>query len=223
MAIATEDLLTLMQWLSPSYPVGTFSYSHGVEWAIESGQIVDAATLAAWVEDVLQFGAGAADARLLTAAHGGDDSADATARAFAGSTERLKETVLQGVAFCDTTRAVWGLDLPALTYPVAVGTAARMRGLPLEPVSASYLHAFAANLVTVGMRLIPLGQTQGQRLIHSIRRESKPGCRVYTKVDELPKPLAGLGICIVSTPKGVLSDRQAREQHVGGELLCTVE
>lgn len=64
---------------------------------------------------------------------------------------------------------------------------------------------------------------QGQRLIHSIRRESKPGCRVYTKVDDLPKPLAGLGVCIVSTPKGVLSDRQAREQHVGGELLCTVE
>lgn len=63
----------------------------------------------------------------------------------------------------------------------------------------------------------------GEQLIHTLHRESKPGCRVYRKVDELPRPLAGLGIAIVSTSKGVLSDRQAREQKVGGELLCTVE
>lgn len=63
----------------------------------------------------------------------------------------------------------------------------------------------------------------GEQLIHTLHRESKPGCRVYRKVDDLPRPLAGLGIAIVSTSKGVLSDRQAREQKVGGELLCTVE
>ena len=64
---------------------------------------------------------------------------------------------------------------------------------------------------------------RGESLIHSLRRNSRPGRRVYTKVADLPRPLAGLGISIVSTPKGVLSDRQARQQHVGGELLCTVE
>ena len=64
---------------------------------------------------------------------------------------------------------------------------------------------------------------QGQQLINRIQRESKPGRRVYAGVAELPRPLAGLGIAIVSTPKGVLSDRQARNEHVGGELLCTVE
>lgn len=63
----------------------------------------------------------------------------------------------------------------------------------------------------------------GEQIINAIKRESKPGCRVYTGVNDLPRPLAGLGIAIVSTPRGVLSDRQAREQHVGGELLCTVE
>ena len=63
----------------------------------------------------------------------------------------------------------------------------------------------------------------GEQLIHSLRRESRPGCRVYRRVDDLPRPLAGLGIVIVSTSHGVLSDRQAREQKVGGELLCTVE
>ena len=64
---------------------------------------------------------------------------------------------------------------------------------------------------------------RGEPLIHALRRNSKPSRRVYTKVADLPRPLAGLGISIVSTPKGVLSDRQARQQHVGGELLCTVE
>lgn len=63
----------------------------------------------------------------------------------------------------------------------------------------------------------------GEPLFHSLQRRSKPGCRVYSKVADLPRPLAGLGIAIVSTPKGVLSDRQARIEQVGGELLCTVE
>ena len=64
---------------------------------------------------------------------------------------------------------------------------------------------------------------RGEQMIHQLVRESKPGRREYRKVDNLPRPLAGLGIAIVSTSRGVLSDRQAREQHVGGELLCTVE
>lgn len=63
----------------------------------------------------------------------------------------------------------------------------------------------------------------GEDIINLIRRESKPGCRVYTKAKDLPRPLGGLGIAVVSTPVGVLSDRKARTQNVGGELLCTVE
>lgn len=62
----------------------------------------------------------------------------------------------------------------------------------------------------------------GSRVIHTIDRQSKPGCRVYRKVDDLPKVLNGMGIVVVSTSKGVMSDRSAREQRVGGELLCTV-
>lgn len=63
----------------------------------------------------------------------------------------------------------------------------------------------------------------GEKLFHKMQRESKPGCRVYTKVEDLPRPLAGLGVCILTTPKGVLSDRQCREHNVGGEMICTVE
>ena len=64
---------------------------------------------------------------------------------------------------------------------------------------------------------------RGEKLIHTVERESRPGCRIYRKCNELPRPLGGLGISIVSTPKGVLSDRQARKEHVGGELLCCVQ
>ncbi len=63
---------------------------------------------------------------------------------------------------------------------------------------------------------------RGEVLIHEITRMSKPGCRVYRQVENIPQPMQGLGISIVSTNKGVLSDRQCREERVGGELLCTV-
>lgn len=63
----------------------------------------------------------------------------------------------------------------------------------------------------------------GEPLIHTLRRESRPGRRIYTRLKDLPRPLGGLGVVIVSTPRGVLSDRQAREARVGGELLCTVD
>ncbi len=63
----------------------------------------------------------------------------------------------------------------------------------------------------------------GEKLFHKLQRESKPGRRVYTRVDDLPRPLAGLGVAILTTPKGVLSDRQCRDEKVGGELICTIE
>ncbi len=65
--------------------------------------------------------------------------------------------------------------------------------------------------------------TKGEPTFSSLQRRSSPGCRVYVGVGELPRPMAGMGISILSTPKGVLSDRQCRQEHVGGELLCIVE
>jgi small subunit ribosomal protein S8 len=62
----------------------------------------------------------------------------------------------------------------------------------------------------------------GERVIHMLDRQSRPGRRIYRSVDDLPKVLNGMGIAVVSTSKGVMSDRRAREQNVGGELLCTV-
>ncbi len=99
------------------------------------------------------------------------------------------------------------------------------RGIAKVLKEEGYLDGF--NVVEDGrqgiLRLDLRYGPNGERLINTIKRESKPGCRVYRGVKELPRPLAGLGICIVSTPQGVLSDRQARQANVGGELLCTVE
>ena len=162
--------LTLMQWLSPAFPVGAFAYSHGLEQVIADGAVADAQDLQDWLEAVLEHGSGQADAVLLAVAHQTEDPArvDAAARAFAASAERLQETTLQGAAFCDTVRAVWALELDGLTYPVAVGAAARTMGIPLAQTLSLYLHAFASNLVSVAQRAMPLGQTDGQRVLATL-------------------------------------------------------
>ena len=69
---------------------------------------------------------------------------------------------------------------------------------------------------------IDLKYFNGTPVIKKIKRISKPGIRVYSKIKELPKPYGGLGISIISTPKGVMSDTMARNQNVGGEILCQV-
>lgn len=167
------DILTLNQWFSPSYPIGAFSYSHGLEWAAASGAVTDAASLKMWIEGVLQYGAAESDGLFLAASYWAASSKevseiDALARAFAASAERLLETTAQGAAFCKATSDVWGADLPELTYPVAVGRAARLEDLPLDLTAQMYLHSFASNIVMAATRLAPVGQTEAQALIHEL-------------------------------------------------------
>ncbi|GAA0312589.1 urease accessory protein UreF [Rhodovulum strictum] len=173
-AMATDaQILTLVQWLSPAYPVGAFAYSHGLEWAVQEGAVTDAASLRDWLADLLDHGAGRSDAILLAAAYNAADTAalaqiDATARAFQPSAERLLETTAQGAAFAQITAAIWPADLPGFTYPVALGRAARLHDLPLVLTARMYLHAFTSNLVSAGIRLIPIGQTEGQTVLSAL-------------------------------------------------------
>lgn len=169
-------LLTLAQWLSPAFPVGGFSYSHGLEWAVEAGDVVDAAGFENWLGAILQQGAGRNDAILLAAAYGAPDQAavrqiDTLSRALAPSRERLQESALLGAAFARTVSDIWHLpttDLTDLTYPVAVGRAARMQDLPLADSLLMYLHGFASNLTAAATRLIPLGQTEAQAALAAL-------------------------------------------------------
>lgn len=169
----------LMQWLSPSYPVGSFSYSHGLEWAISQGEIRSAADLEIWLSDILQHGAGRNDAILLAHAYRAECAAELSeiadlATALNPSAERLLETSAQGAAFIKTTRAIWPSDLPDMPYPVAIGAAARQHGLPLETTISLYVHAFAANLVSAAVRFVPLGQTKGQAVLSNLIKTIEP-------------------------------------------------
>lgn len=165
----TDHLLILTQWLSPAYPVGAFAWSHGLERAVARGDVRDVGHLAEWLSDVLTQGAGRNDAILLHMAHRAqaDDIAEiaALAAALSPSVERRQETLQQGAAFAATTRAVWSLDLPDMAYPVAVGRAASLMGMPAVPVAQVWLQSFASNLVAAAQRLMPLGQTAAQGVL----------------------------------------------------------
>jgi len=180
--IAPAALYRLMAWLSPAFPVGAFSYSSGIEWAIEAGDIADAATLGDWLGVMLAEGGGYCDAILLAHAHravvAGDDAAlrgvAELAAAFAPTKERHLETTAQGNAFVAAARAAWPCaaierlktvwDGP-VAYPVAVGVAAGGHGVGLESTLLAYLQAVLANWTSAGVRLIPLGQSDGLRVL----------------------------------------------------------
>jgi len=178
----TAKLYRLLAWLSPSYPIGAFSYSHGLEFAIESGWVKDRASLQTWLAHVLSQGAAWIDAVLLREAMRADmaalDGLADLACAWRGTSEMALETTQQGGSFLSITRAAWphsALDAFAarregkpLALPIALGLAAAVHGLGMEETIAGYLHAFAANQVSAAVRLVPLGQTDGQKALAAL-------------------------------------------------------
>ena len=180
--ITTTDgaaLYRLLAWLSPAYPIGAYSYSHGLETAVEEGRVADRAGLIGYVATVLRAGAGRVDGALLAAAWRAAAAQDEAtlddiallAAAWRGTAETALETMQQGTAFLAVTLAAWPEPRLAalaarhprsLAHPVAFAAAAAWHGIPLRPALAGWLAAFAANLVSAGVRLVPLGQTDGQ-------------------------------------------------------------
>ena len=175
-------LYRLMTWLSPSFPVGAFSYSSGIEWAVEAGDIGDAASLRSWLAAMLADGPGFCDGVFLAQTHRAASSDDETglgeiaelAAAFAPSRERHLETSAQGRAFVEIARAAWNcasLDRlaascdGAIVYPVAVGLVSAAHAIPLAPTLHAFLHAVTSNWISAGARLVPLGQTDSQRVL----------------------------------------------------------
>ncbi|HUJ99683.1 MAG TPA: urease accessory protein UreF [Stellaceae bacterium] len=178
-------LYRLMTWLSPSYPLGAFSYSHGLEYAVETGLVRNRDALRGFVATAVSAGAGRSDGALLAAAwratKAGDraalDEVAELASAWRGTAETALESRAQGAAFLATTRNAWPhplLDALALRHrgevalPVAVGVAAAAHEVLLAETLTAYLHGFAGTLVSAGVRLIPLGQSDGQRVIATL-------------------------------------------------------
>ena len=178
-------LYRLLTWLSPSFPVGGFSYSSGIEWAVEAGDIKDAASLRDWLAAVLTDGSGFCDGVFLAQAHRATEAGEHAvlrdvselAAAFVPSRERQLETSAQGRAFIEIARAAWhcdGLDQAvaacnsAIVYPVAVGIVSAAHAIPLVPSLHAFLHALVSNWISAGARLIPLGQTDSQRVLAAL-------------------------------------------------------
>jgi urease accessory protein len=178
-------LYRLLAWSSPGYPTGAFSYSHGLEWAVEAGSVTNLETLLDYVEAVLSRGGAWVDVVLFAHAWRAATIATQTpprdlhdlaelAAAFRGSSETALESRQQGAAFLDVTRKAWphpALDKLAehttrtntpIAHCIAVAVACAAHAIALDAALHAYLHAVAANLVSAGARLIPLGQTQAQ-------------------------------------------------------------
>lgn len=175
----TDALYRLLAWLSPAYPVGAYSYSHGLEAAVEAGAVRGRDDLVAYVRAALGNGAGRVDGALLAAAHRamaaedgeGLDAAAALGAAWRGTAETALEAEAQGTAFLAVTLAAWPEPRLAafaarhprrIVHAVAFGAASAAHGIGLREALLGYLAAFAANLVSAGVRLVPLGQTDGQ-------------------------------------------------------------
>jgi urease accessory protein len=191
MTAATDDarpgaagLYRLLAWLSPGFPIGSFSYSHGLEAAAESGRVHDCASLRGWIGTVVARGSGRVDADILRDAHraatAGDIEALCAANrrglAYRATAELALETTAQGAAFLATCRAAWpepfldcwAINLDAVCHPAAVGAATARAGIPLADALVGYLQAMTASLVSAGLRLGLIGQTDGQRILAAL-------------------------------------------------------
>lgn len=178
MSIDHLAMLRLMTWLSPAFPVGAFSYSHGLEYAVHDGAVASREDLAAWIGDLIAAGSLWNDVVLLAQAWHAAAKADQPrlqevadwAEAMAVSAERQLETLDQGWSFQRAVRA-WtkdGIDHLPMPYPVAVGAAAATLAIDREAACVAYLHASTGNLVSAGIRLIPLGQSEGIAIMASL-------------------------------------------------------
>lgn len=180
-----DPIYRLLAWLSPSYPIGAFSYSHGIETAVEEGLVKDRPTLVTWLESVLARGTGAVDGALFAMAwraaaaqdwHAFDAVAERAA-AWRGTSEMALESRQQGGSFLSMTRVAWphpALDTihqrlaGEISLPVAVALAAAAHAIALERALEAYLHAFVANLISAAVRSVPLGQSDGQIALASL-------------------------------------------------------
>jgi urease accessory protein len=190
-------LLRLQSWLSPAFPTGAYSYSHGLEWAVEAAHIADRKGLVDWLEADLCYGSGRNEAIFFREAWRCAIAGDRTklfevaelAAAFRGTSEFALESSQQAAACLATLRQVWPDRLldwlseilrerhvqPALAVVHGVGSA--RQGIQVSLALPAFLQSYIANLVTAGVRLIPLGQTDGQLAIAELEQAVQAASR----------------------------------------------
>jgi urease accessory protein len=202
---APDPLYRLLAWLSPAYPIGAFSYSHGIETAVEEGFVKDRPTLVTWLESVLMHGTGTVDGALFAAAWQAATAQDwpafdaiaERAAAWRGTSEMALESRQQGGSFLSMTRVAWphpALDAAhqrlagEISLPVAVALAAAAHGIARARALEGYLHAFVANLISAAVRSVPLGQSDGQIALATLEgavRKAAGAAEAATSLDEV--------------------------------------
>lgn len=189
MTTSTENggsgaLYRLLAWLSPSFPTGAFSYSHGLEAAAAAGTVQNRMTLQSWIAAIVARGSGRIDADILRDAYRAAEARDLAALnganrrglAFRATAELALESSQQGRAFLVTSLAAWpdpflqkwAASENCVCHSAVFGAAAALGGIALEDALLGYLHVFAANLMSVGLRLGLIGQTDGQRILAAL-------------------------------------------------------
>jgi len=195
-SVSQSALYRLLTFLSPAFPIGAFTYSHGLEQVIDAGGVGNAEELRFWLTDILRYGAGRSDSILMNetykaAREGAVEKILELAElglALQPSKERHLETSAQGTAFMETIRASWLPDgttgagrvfaelagpdarepLTEWPYPVALGVVCAAHELPDRAALTAFLHSFAANLISAAVRVVPLGQNEGQRVLAAL-------------------------------------------------------
>ena len=162
--------MTVMQWMSPAFPIGAFAYSHGLEWAIDKGHVSNGRKLQNWITDLLEYGSLRTDAIFISLILRGHDTRkmNELSMALCPAGERLLETKLQGSAFAKVIEDVWQQDIGELSLPIAVALAAKNQSIEQDLILPAYLQAFCSNLISAAIRLIPIGQTEGQRIMFEL-------------------------------------------------------
>ena len=155
----------LFSWFSPNFPIGSFNFSHGLEAAVEMKFIHDSFTLENWISNLITDGSGKTDLILLSNAYRGKNINE-LALALCPSKERWIESIKLGKSFSKNIRDNWSYNIEDdLAFPVALGKAGSFFSIPLDQLLIIFLQSFVSNLITFGMKHIPLGQSAGQKIL----------------------------------------------------------
>lgn len=215
LAFTSLSLVRLLQLASPALPIGAYSYSQGLEWAVESGEIRDAASALGWIGDVMEFVVAPGDAALcwrsLKAARGGDwprlvewnswfraTRETAELRAETEQTGGSLAKLLHDLALLDATAVQAVPTLAPVTLPAAYALAARAFAVPIEAALTAYVWSWVENQVLAGMKLVPLGQVAGQRLLLSLGERIPAIVAMAMTIDDADLSTFAPGLCLAS-------------------------
>jgi len=173
MRMDTKALLLLLNWMSPAFPIGAYAYSHGLEWAIEQGEVKSKAEVEAWITDLLTRGSGWNDAVFFALSY--EQDVNELALALCSSRERYMETTQLGAAFESAVQS-FGVNVApppqgrraALAYPVAAARACKAMGISCDHALLAFLQGFSNALISVAVRLVPIGQTAGLEVMRDV-------------------------------------------------------